>query len=151
MADENRGQVPEEDLNDADVVVEDAVQEEEQAQEPQEEARWSVPEHQNREPVEFNQGYGPVQPVAYDSGPQRYRPYEQWGRRDDSYRMDYGRSLAEALRRPGGINTTRRADIFGGGVYQPTNYDAQNVYGSNTGWQRQMARGNVFRSEIYGD
>ena len=71
MAEENIGQVPEEDLNDADVLVQNVEQEQERAQDPQEEVKWSIPEHQDREPVEFKQDYGPVQPWNYDSGFQR--------------------------------------------------------------------------------
>ena len=52
-------------------------------------------------------------------------------------------TLAEALRRPGGINSTRRVDMFDGGVNQSTNWNTYNSYGSGTGWPGRMARGNA--------
>ena len=71
MAQQNLGLVPEEDLNDADVWLQDVVQDQEQVQDLQGGDIWDIQDHQNREPVEFNMGYGPVQPGGYDRGPQR--------------------------------------------------------------------------------
>ena len=71
MAQRNLGHVPDEDLNDADVWLQDVVHDQEQVQDLQGGDNWDVPNHQNREPVEFDMGYGLVQPVGYDRGPQR--------------------------------------------------------------------------------
>ena len=71
MAVENIGQLPEEGLNDADVLIQNVEQEQKRAQDPQVESIWDIPEHHNREPVEFKQDYGPAQPGNYNSGRQR--------------------------------------------------------------------------------
>ena len=43
-------------------------------------------------------------------------------------------SLAEALRRPDGINATRSGNMFNGRGFQPE-YDTYNFNDSGTGWQ----------------
>ena len=62
MAQLNLGIMPDEDMNDIDAELQDLVQDQEQARGLQVGANWDVPVHLNREPIEFNQGYGPVHP-----------------------------------------------------------------------------------------